>query len=100
MATDDIARHFLEGSSEAPSATIVSSSPTDTPQHESATISLASSYGLRESLDAFSSSKRPLTDVKEELQDRDNDTKLDDNYSCTLVTQPDCLRRFKANRRS
>ena len=44
----------------------------------SSTSSLASSPTMRESTDVFGSAKRPLTDVREEPHDRDEDDVMED----------------------
>ena len=45
----------------------------------SSTSSLASSPAMRESMDGFCSGKRPLTEVKEEPQERDDDYEMVDS---------------------
>lgn len=42
----------------------------------SSTSSLASSPTLRESIDGYGSTKRPLTDVREETHDKDDDYEM------------------------
>ena len=44
----------------------------------SSTSSLPSSPMVRESLEGYGSSKRPLTDLKEEMEDRDEDVEMVD----------------------
>ena len=57
----------------------------------SSSSSLASSPTMRESLDGFGTPKRPLTDVKEEPQEREEDYEMlesvekDQNYDCKFA---------------
>ena len=47
----------------------------------SSSSSLVSSPNMRESMDGFASANRPLTDVKEEAQDKDEDIEMTDGFN-------------------
>ncbi len=62
--------------SNSTSATSPTSSARGHSRLPSSTSSLASSPTLRESIDGYGSSKRPLTDVREEPHDKDEDYEM------------------------
>lgn len=67
-------------STDIPSPTTPTFSLRNHSRFPSSTSSLASSPIMRESMDGFGAPKRPLTDVKEEPQEREDDYEIVDTF--------------------
>jgi len=59
-------------------------------RYPSSTSSLASSPQMRESMDGFGTAKRPLTDVKEEPFEREDDFEIIDSFRSDFMTDSGC----------